>query len=53
VQLGDRLGGLSDSFGKRVRVVRADRPGIVIGRTEAPLINRGDALVHIAEIEPS
>lgn len=52
VEPGDRLGGLSDSFGNRVRLVRADRAGIVIGRTEAPLINRGDALVHIGECEP-
>ena len=51
VQQGDRLGDLSDSFGKRVRLVRADRAGIVIGRSEAPLVNRGDALVHIAELE--
>lgn len=47
----ERLGGLSDSFGHRLRLVRADRPGVVIGRTEAPLVNRGDAIVHIAEIE--
>lgn len=47
----ERLGGLSDSFGRRLRLVRADRAGVVIGRTEAPLVNRGDALVHIAEIE--
>jgi predicted deacylase len=51
VQQGDRLGDLADSFGKRVRLVRADRAGIVIGRSEAPLVNRGDALVHIAELE--
>ena len=51
---GERLGGLFDSFGKRVRLVHADRDGIVVGRTEAPLVNRGDAVVHIAEIdEPS
>ncbi|MEO6019179.1 MAG: succinylglutamate desuccinylase/aspartoacylase family protein [Knoellia sp.] len=51
VEAGDRLGGLSDSFGKTLRLVRADRAGIIIGRTTAPLVNRGDALVHIAEIE--
>jgi len=51
VEVGDRLGGLSDSFGKTLRLVRADRAGLVIGRTTAPLVNRGDALVHIAEIE--
>ncbi|MGH3361483.1 MAG: succinylglutamate desuccinylase/aspartoacylase family protein [Nocardioides sp.] len=45
---GERLGGLVDSFGKRLRLVHADRTGIVIGRTEAPLVNSGDAIVHIA-----
>ncbi|KGN36942.1 succinylglutamate desuccinylase/aspartoacylase family protein [Knoellia subterranea] len=51
VEVGDRLGGLSNSFGKTLRLVKADRSGVVIGRTTAPLVNRGDALVHIAEIE--
>lgn len=51
VEVGDRLGGLSNSFGKTLRLVKADRAGVIIGRTTAPLVNRGDALVHIAEIE--
>ena len=51
VAKGERLGGLFDSFGKRVRLVHADRAGLVIGRTEAPLVNSGDAVVHIAEIK--
>lgn len=46
---GERLGVLADANGKTLRLVRADRPGIVIGRTLAPLVNRGDALVHIAQ----
>lgn len=50
VAKGDRLGGLFDSFGKRVRLVHADRDGIVVGRTEAPLVNSGDAVVHLAEV---
>jgi hypothetical protein len=48
---GARLGGLFDSLGRRVRLVHADRSGIVVGRTEAPLVNSGDAVVHIAEVE--
>ncbi|RNI24420.1 succinylglutamate desuccinylase/aspartoacylase family protein [Flexivirga caeni] len=48
VEAQERLGGLSDSFGKRLRLVHAAGPGVVIGRTTAPLVNRGDALVHIA-----
>jgi predicted deacylase len=50
VARGDRLGVISDSFGRRLAVVRATQGGIVIGRTEAPLVNRGDALVHIGEV---
>ena len=50
IEQGDRLGVISDSFGKRLNIVKANRAGIVIGRTEAPLVNRGDALVHIGEI---
>lgn len=48
VAAGERLGVLSDSFGKTLRLVHAHRDGVVIGRTEAPLVNSGDALVHIA-----
>lgn len=51
VTVGDRLGSLSDSFGKTVRLVHADRSGIVIGRTTAPLVNRGDALIHVAGLD--
>ena len=50
VVVGDRLGGLYDSFGRTLRLVRADRAGIVVGRAEAPVVNGGDALVHIAEV---
>ncbi|ANS79489.1 putative deacylase [Serinicoccus hydrothermalis] len=48
---GQKLGELFNSFGKRLAIVKADRAGVVIGRAEAPLVNRGDALVHIGEIE--
>lgn len=47
---GEKLGELFNSFGKRLALVKADRDGVVIGRAEAPLVNRGDALVHIGEI---
>lgn len=52
VTVGDRLGSLTNSFGRTLRLVRADRSGVVVGLTEAPLVNRGDAIAHIAEIEP-
>ena len=48
---GERLGSMSDSFGRTLRLVRADRTGIVIGRTEAPVVNGGDTVVHIGDHE--
>ena len=51
VEPGDRLGVISNSFGKRLATIKASRAGMVIGRLEAPLVNRGDAVVHLAEIE--
>lgn len=50
VEEGQRIGGLTDTFGRRVRLVHADRTGIVIGLTRAPLVNSGDALVHIGAV---
>lgn len=50
---GARIGVITDSFGDRSLPVRARRDGMVIGLTLSPLVNRGDALVHIAEIIPA
>jgi len=41
-----------DPFGKVLGRVKARYDGIVIGHTQAPLVNRGDALSHIARIMP-
>lgn len=53
VEAGRRLGRTSDTFGRGGRVVRADRDGIVIGLTRAPIVNAGDGLVHVAQIAPA
>lgn len=53
VREGERLGELHNSFGRPLALVKADREGIVLGRTEAPLVNSGDALVHIGALEES
>lgn len=47
---GARLGLIFNSFGRQLSAIKATRSGIVIGRVEAPLVNRGDAVVHIAEV---
>lgn len=53
VREGERLGELHNFFGRPLALVKADRDGIVLGRTEAPLVNSGDALVHIGALEES
>lgn len=42
-----------DPFGKLLGAIRTRRAGIVIGITHSPLVNRGDAIVHVATVEPS
>lgn len=56
VELGDivirrqRLAVVADATGSTERAVRAGSAGIVIGRTELPVVHRGDALVHLAAL---
>lgn len=48
VQKDSLLGVIADPFGERESVVSAPADGIVIGRTNLPLANEGDALFHVA-----
>jgi predicted deacylase len=41
------LGIIGDVFGTRTSKVIASQSGIVIGCTNVPLVNQGDAVVHI------
>lgn len=56
VELGEvvvrrqRIAIVADAVGSTERSVRASSPGVVIGRTELPVVHRGDALVHIAPL---
>ena len=51
VRRGDRLGVISDPFGTLEDEVRAELDGIIIGQTSLPLINEGDALIHVARFD--
>jgi uncharacterized protein len=42
------IGWVSDPLGEHVQAVMATVSGIVIGRTNLPLVNEGEALFHIA-----
>lgn len=45
------LGVVADPFGEKEMHVLSPCSGIVIGRTNLPLVNEGDALYHIARVE--
>ena len=47
------LGIVSDPFGEVEEEVRARHAGVVIGRTNLPVVNEGDGLFHIAEVRRS
>ncbi|GJM39055.1 MAG: deacylase [Acidimicrobiales bacterium] len=49
VEAGDRVGVVGDAIGSTEKKVIARHAGWVIGRTESPVVHRGDALIHIAE----
>jgi predicted deacylase len=53
-QLGERverfqpLASIYDPYGKRLGIIRSRASGMVIGHTQHPLVNRGDAVSHVA-----
>jgi predicted deacylase len=51
VDKGQRLGIVADPLGAEEQPVLAKQAGLVIGRTELPLVNEGDALFHVATFE--
>lgn len=52
VAKGDRVAIIRDAVGTRLARPGAPMDGIVIGHTQHPLVHQGDALVHVARIEP-
>jgi predicted deacylase len=46
------VGIVADAFGEHPSLVRATTTGIVIGYTQKPLVNQGDAIVHLAIAPP-
>ena len=51
VAKGDKLGTVADPFGETEARVEARFGGVVIGRTNLPIVNQGDALFHIARVD--
>ena len=50
VESGELLGVVSDPFGATDLDIVAPSAGLVIGRTQLPLVHQGDALFHIASV---
>lgn len=50
---GDVLGLISDPFGENETEVVVENAGLLIGRTNLPIVNEGDALFHVARIRRS
>ena len=44
---GDELGSISDPFGKFERKVKAPNDGYVFCVNQTPIVNKGDAILHI------
>jgi predicted deacylase len=53
VDKGEIIATVHDPFGKRLSTIRNRAAGIVVGHTQHPLVNRGDAVVHVAAVAGS
>jgi predicted deacylase len=51
VERGEPIGMIADPFGDAEIEVTADQSGLVIGRTQLPIVHQGDALFHVARFE--
>jgi uncharacterized protein len=52
VARGDVLGIIADAVGDSRATMKASFDAVVIGHTQHPLVNRGDALWHLADLDP-
>lgn len=49
VKKGDKLGTISDPYGDFERTVKAPNDGYIICSNHSPIVNQGDALMHISK----
>lgn len=48
VQVGTKLGSISDPFGSFEKVIICKQAGYLINSNHSPIVNQGDALFHLA-----
>ena len=46
-----KIGVIADPFGDQEKAIESPVSGMVVGRLNLPLVHRGDAVIHIAQIE--
>lgn len=51
VEAGAEIAIVYDTLGQNRAIVRAGKPGVVIGHVTSPIVHRGDAVAHVAQIE--
>lgn len=48
IDQGEKLATITDPFGEDPHIIYAKEDGIIIGISQIPLVNKGDAMIHIA-----
>ena len=51
IAAGEEVGAITTALGENPVPILAEDEGIIIGRTQLPIVNRGDALFHIARVK--
>jgi predicted deacylase len=51
VEQGELIATIYDTYGKRLSRITSRVDGVVIGHTQRPLVNRGDAVVNLGQTE--
>ncbi len=50
VEADEAIGAIADPFGETEAYIEAKSAGIIIGKTNIPVVNEGDALFHVAKV---
>jgi len=51
VNRGQTVGALHDPYGKRLSRISARTSGVIVGRTHSALVNQGEAIIHVADVD--
>lgn len=51
IKANEIIAEISDPFARHVTQIKAEAAGIIIGQTQIPLVNEGDAIFHVASFE--